>query len=246
MSVALVKMSLPSVTGLPKDTVTQQLVFSDVDVDNFDIIAQTVPFWYLNTAGDDALAPLAAYISPDVSRNAMACTCDVYDITDHLDGSPAGSPLIGVAFTLGPVSAPPNTALPGEVAFCVTLEGVTRELQPVEVPDGPDADAKVDRPKQRHTGRIFVGPLHSGALSDAPDGATRPSSYIRDTARLAVRNVARKVRIDNGGTGNLAVWSRKNAFVYPVSHISSDDAFDTIRSRGAEPTLRSRIDLTYV
>lgn len=235
----LAKLTMPLTSGLPGDAVSQTFAFATVRDADVDQLAVSLPFWLYNTAGTDMLVPLAQTISGEVSRLANACDIDLYDITGKLDGSPTGSPVVSSTWTLGAKSvAGSMNDLPSEVAFCVTLEGMNRADFPVEVPDGADAGSAVDRPRQRHTGRTYIGPLTLGSVA-VVNGVVRPSSYIRDTARLAVRSMADHMYADTGGI--LSVWSRKNAALYAVQYVASDDAFDTMRSRGVSPTVRTRI-----
>lgn len=249
----LTRIELPSISNLPKDTVTWNLTWSDVDsVAMADQLCDTIPFWLLNSIPTGGLTSLGAMISPEISRANNVCRVKAYDITGKLqrfrqDGKwktpPMGSPVAESAFTLVAVSNPANARpLPSEVAFAVTLEAFGRSAQPVEAPNSevPPVDSG-DRPRQRYTGKVYVGPLHTGAI-DGIDNQCRPSSAIRDTALMAFEEVSDRGFTDANGA-NLSVWSRADGVLRLVDAVSADNAFDTQRRRGNASTLRTRRDI---
>jgi hypothetical protein len=236
----LAKIELASESGISKDRVTMSFAFQDVPDFNYATVAPEIPFWLFNTTAENALMPLAACISSEIERTGTPHQVKVYDITGKLAGNQdLGSPIDVMSFALGAKDG--NAAavnLPSEVAFCVTLEGEGRAEAPVETDDGADAGTAPDRPRQRRTGRVYIGPLHALACTTVA-GQVRPSSVIRDTARLSIMSMANHV-FDSSAGGKLSVWSRADAALYEVDALSADDAFDTIRSRGATPTARTR------
>lgn len=246
----LTRLELPSITNLPKDDVTMTMAWAGVDdLAAVDMLTQTIPFWFLNTVPTNGLAALGQFISPEITRAVNKCRCKAYDITGKLgyitvNGKQklpnVGSPVAETDFTLVAPALPANpTPLPAEVAFVVTLEATGRADQPVEAPDGDvPPDGKANRPRSRYTGRIYVGPLHVGSIQ-AGAGPCRPSSALRDTALLAVDELASRAVADAGAV--LSVWSRKDAVLREVDDVSADDSFDTQRRRGNSPTLRTRI-----
>lgn len=194
---------------------------------------------FYDTVPTGGLTSIGALLSGDVDRDALACQILVYDITAHLDGSAHGAPVDAFTFTMPAASS--VVRLPQEVAFVLTLESDTRNEEPVEVPDDGDPDAVPQRPMQRHTGRIFLGPFNDDALN-ATNG--RPDATIRDTARLAAADLAPAIRAETiGGTGDegWSVWSRKDEILRPIFTVATDDAFDTQRRRGVDPTARVRL-----
>lgn len=193
---------------------------------------------FITVEPTDGLAKMEDYLSPVIVRDpALGMQVKLYDITGHLDGTPHGSPyythggaLIGTLVT--------GQGLPSEVACKITLEATGRAAAAVEVADGADPDAKPDRPKARLTGGFYFGPLNDVAIEYDGD-IPRVNNSLRDTARLAVKDLSDHIFLNAGGA-NLGVWSRKNGVIVPLEAVSVDDAFDTVRSRGEKPSLRER------
>lgn len=195
---------------------------------------------FYNVLPSGGASSLAGWLSPQLDNGSNACRLDLYDITTHLDGSPHGSPFSSTLFTLAASTS--SAGLPSEVCVAITLEGVDRDIAPVEVPDGPDAGTAIDRPKQRRTGRIFLGPL-GNAVPATIGGNTRPQTAFLTDCRMAIDELDARITAAVAPTalGSLGVWSRADAAIYTVDFVSTDDAFDTQRRRGCKPTGRTRL-----
>lgn len=235
----LVTCTLNSGTGMPDDRFVNSFVFSGTGFADVEEMTDMVSSFYLNLHGGlGALVPMYEFLSGIIDNTAdKGLTLRVYDIDGHLDGSPHGSPFFEKSYTV-PVPAGSYTDLPSEVACAITLEAAGRDTALVQVPDGSDPDAAPDRPKQRHTGRIYFGPVNSFAL-ESVDGIVRVSNSFRDTARIAVNGMLANLR-GVEPTTDLCVWSRKDATTRRVDFVSVDNAVDIIRSRGEKATLRER------
>lgn len=236
--------TLESLTAEEKDNVTNTFAIggtvSEADVDptmEAALNAAFADFYNAVPTGATAGNALGVFLSTTLSRVANANRLDLYDTTGLLDGAPHGSPFSSTLWTLTPASA---TAYPSEVACCVTLESSGRADAPVETPDGTDSDSLVDRPQQRHTGRVYIGPLATVAGS-VVSSVSRPSAGFLDCVRLAVKDLNADIIAATAGAGWLGVWSRKDASIRPVAFVSTDDAWDTQRRRGEGPTGRTRI-----
>lgn len=234
--------TLPMRSGTPEDVVTNSFVFGGadgtIDSGDFNDVRNFVKnFYNAVPTGWSAGQTVASLISPAVDRTGSACGIKYYDISGHLDGSPHGSPFFAENFTLG--AAGSSAALPEECAICVTIEAVDRENQLVERPDGDDPGTKVDRPRQRYTGRLYIGPCHQGTTTTDANGM----SLIADNPRFIIQD-SLKVQADALNTAEPAifygVWSRADAAVREVSHLVTDNAWDTQRRRGRRFTARNR------
>lgn len=243
MPEVIVRAEIPSKSGLVVDKFTNTFSFSNVpDLGNatLDALLDSVGDFYRNIPGG-ALIPLTDLYSPEVDNTASATLLKAYDATGHLDGlSSMGAPVRQGTTTFTAATGAPD-GLPAEVAFCVTMETATRAEEPVEVDDSGDPGLERDRPMQRHTGRVFLGPLNVGCLSEV-FGQVRPGSNLMDTANLAIDQLATDAFVNAGGS-QLSVWSRRDATMRPVEFVSCDNAFDVIRSRGPKSTLRDRINV---
>lgn len=221
----LVDVVLTAKSGMPKDNCLNTFTFL-VDAANAGAAADacTGPLTgFYNTAitGDS----IATHIAPSVSRATSNCRFRAFDITADLSGTPHGPPVRDTGWTLGTGGTTPVT--PAEVALALSFSG---DLSGISEFTGGT------RPRARHRGRVFIGPL-VGAITtvDADTSTVRPVSAIKATL-LAAGNALRA----EGGVV-WSVWSRRNAAIYEVTDIWCDDAFDTIRSRGPAPTTKTHI-----
>lgn len=177
------------------------------------------------------------YMSEVLEPSANAHTVKVYGVSgNQLTGSPLnplGSPLAEQDFQLSGGTS--DSPMPSEVAVAITLEGAGRAAAAVEV--------GATRPKQRHTGRIYIGPLNTGAIDTLAvgEGPKVHPSFIT-TALEAIQWLHDELQAD--GTLGLAVWSRSNATMYTLESASIDKRFDTVRSRGDAPVGRTRVSIS--
>lgn len=239
MTTFLANVRLPSVSGLDEDAVQNSFVIDGAP--GWDPVAAkgevTIPLASFYNAAVHTGLKVSDFIGPSISRTALAASIKLYDISAHLDGSPHGSPVSTDAFTVG--GPAPAGELPREVAFAITLRAGNWASQPVERPDGADAGSEVDRPRQRHTGRIYLGPI--GENADAMvSGINRPETAFMETCRKAIVHLETQLAV---GGHHLAVWSRKDAVARNVDDVQTDNAWDTQRRRGAAPTARLTLAL---
>lgn len=155
----------------------------------------------------------------------------MYDITGLLGINPAtgrpfphGSPIAEDAFTL-PASI--ASALPGQVACCMTLRGRDALAQAVEGPGDI-------RPRARRSGRLYLGPLNRATL-DEGGAQGRPLAVFRNDMLLAAEGLQ-----DNLVDGDCiwSVWSRTSAALFGIERVEVDNSYDVIRSRKANTTAR--------
>lgn len=238
---ALVTVTLPSSTGMAEDGIVNQFALvgdpGEYDTD-FELLRTAFANFY-NAVPSGASVNVASLLSPVLSRTTLASVVKLYDIEGHLSGTPHGSPIAEGGFTLAAAGA--GTPLPSEVALVFTLETASRAASPVEVADSGDSGTARDRPKMRHTGRIYLGPLGS-ITTRVVSGVCRPTDNATDVPRLAFSVLQTAIEGIAAG-GSLGVWSRKDAIVRPAAFVSCDDAFDTQRRRGEGPKNRYRMAL---
>lgn len=234
----LVDVELPSISGQEKDACH---VGFAVDADDGGGLVPgeiTLPVGNFFNGAQANGQRVRQYISHAVSRAASACTIRLYDLSGHLDGSPHGSPVFTDFMTLG--AADVDTALPTQIAQVVTLNGFeTSDQPPVETPDSADAGFEVDRPLQRHRGRMYIGPLMVTATDPDAGDLPRPTALFSETLRQAVKKLSEDLV---AGNHDLCVWSRKDAALYIVKSVDTDDTFDTQRRRRLVPTARTRME----
>lgn len=233
----LAQVDIPAVTGFVRDKVVNTFVFdatNGIGVAAIEALTMDIAAFYNNA---DVQPSLGAYMGSSRTRAVQACGIRYYDLTGHLNGTPHGSPIFERAFTLA--AAAQASEFPQEVALAVTLHGFNRDIQPVEAPDDLDADTGPERPRQRRTGKVYLGPFHDNA-GDMATGVNRPEADLINSAL----NACVRLRNQAANEGNIwSVWSRANQSLYSVEFASVDNAWDTQRRRGVGPTARTLRDL---
>jgi hypothetical protein len=231
---ALATVTLEPTNGIAKDRIVNTFAMSTPEgaLSGFvDGISNCLQSFYNDVQASGST--VASFLSAGLSRAVLATITRVYDITGHLDGSPHGSPVGLKAWQLGAVVGSTG-ALPEEVAVVLTTRGAAWAAAPVEAADAGDPGAAVDRPRQRRSGRVFIGPLHHGAVA-AVANIARPSAGLQST----LLDAAEGLRDDLDALGiDWAVWSRVDAALNSITDVQVDDAFDTQRRRGAAPVGR--------
>lgn len=236
--------TMKAVSGFPEDSVVNTLAISAPS--GFDAATHGPAFrnaWrdFFNVANPASGIDIASRIGKSVSRAVDGIEFDLYDITGHLDGSPHGSPVWSGAWTLNADSGTQN--LPREIAIALTLRGTSWQTQPVETPDDADPGIEPQRPRQRHTGRIYLGPWRLQAVqNEVTPYEARPSVVLMDD--LLNRAGVFADALDAALAGTVwCIWSRSMTFLHTVTHVQVDNAFDVIRKRGADPTVRNTLAL---
>jgi hypothetical protein len=167
------------------------------------------------------------YLAATVSALLNGHTMNIYAVNIGGPGAvddQSGSPILSTAFTTFAPNA--STPLPAEVACALTLRGDLTGIQ---------QELGATRPASRRRGRVFIGPISTNAVEvDAPDA--RPNAPFRTQLLDSVQSLNAALKANVGVA--LAVYSRTGGFVTPVVDAQVDNAWDTIRSRGAAASLR--------
>lgn len=161
----------------------------------------------LNTVNTGQSVQMSHYIGQSVVRGSTAVTLESYDVTAHLDGSPAGSP-VDVR----------QIALTGAVGvYTPTPEGVSAVWR-WAAPYGSDTEfGPGDRPRARDRGRLYFGPLDGGAFyfNSSVGEVQLTNTCVTDMG------VALATLLAAGTDANITTmvqWSRKNAAVKQISN----------------------------
>lgn len=244
---------LQHVSDLPEDVIANQFIVGtpigvEIVQSNSGLITFPLDRFYDVALPGDAAA-WSQFLGAGLNR-AAGITTRIYDVTDHLDGTPHGSP---VAVANAVWNTPPVTpdVLPEECALNLNLEAwFAGDPPPVEVPDNAfpfdvdDPDAAPDRPRQRRSGSVVLGPF--GVLAnETVAGKARPDDQMRAQILEAAQRLALEWRGGGGGTTPVEwlQWSRKNAAVSLVERVWLDNSWDTQRSRGAASTSRTTVSV---
>jgi len=225
----LVQVTLPASSGMAEDNAVNTFAINQGGDGLNDLAFADAIIDFYNAAHATFGVSVAGFLSSHVARTPLAATVKLFTINGAL---PMGSPRFLKPWTVGGLNNTNATPLPAEVAFAITLEAAGRADAPVETGGG------LQRPKQRHTGRIFLGPLVNQTV-ELVGGIARPSEQLQLVCRDHI------VRLDNAlkvasTVADLAVWSRKDGVVRSLEAVSTDNAFDTQRRRGHAPSLRTR------
>jgi len=161
-------------------------------------------------AFDAFYTAMQGYLSPTIATSGHQIKW--YDLPGP--GQP-NYPFDETTFGLG--AAPSGTALPDELAVCLSFQGVRVAGQP----------------QARRRGRIYFGPVDQTAQT-----ANRPSAGI--LTALATAAVTFQTDIQAAATGaDWVIWSVANQSAVPVVDGWIDNAFDVQRRRGVEATSRT-------
>lgn len=240
MSVYKAQVVLENVSGLPEDRVINDLFFDETPAIDFDEVAQVIDdFFNVAPAGGPTIRgqtpAVAEMLSAELSTVANAAEIRFYELpaTPGVLGSPAavrnftlaGAPLF---------DAGGNSNLPGEVALALSFNAILTDIP--ETQANPSPPPAVIRPRARRRGRIFLGPWLTVVLNDiAPAAAVqRPLAAVGTVMRLSAVQT-----LPSASSAGWMVFSETDWVARGVVNVSTDNAFDTIRSRGVAPSARS-------
>lgn len=191
----------------------------DIDLDAVVSPTTAIQSFYNNTVSGQSAA-LGSYISPKMDRSTNGSLIAYYDVTTHLDGSPAGSPIRTVSWTLTTSTA--SSYLPPGCSACMGYRG--------------DYDSDLEhvgntRPRSRDRGRIYLGPLTSVANGGAGGLIVDPfkTDYL-----LQFNAIARLHNVGETNQFNLVQWSRRSARVKAVTFYALNEGISYTRLRADE------------
>lgn len=220
MSRAIAQVTLQRDSGLPADVVTNTYHFEDDDG------LPGIDPGGIDTNGPGLVNRLVVFYQA-IAANLAGTLTGQGTVRLYNFGEPTPRvPRITTAFTFSPGS----TALPGEVALCISYR----------------ASLEAGAVAARRRGRVFIGPLTTGVAAGATTGAAdpRPADITLTTMLSAFRTMSQPV---SGGAFRLAVYSPTAHGLNPgdvgaawndATFAWMDNAFDTIRSRGAVASKR--------
>lgn len=206
---------MPRSTGLPADVITNTFHFSKTPADDLATVA-TELMAALTAFYNTGTNPVGTFIGPTVSRTAAAIQVKWYD------GSlPEGARVPDTrTFTLATASG--TTSLPSEVAVCLSFRST--------------ASPAVARARKR--GRIYLGPINSSGTAGSPTVDLRPSPALLTALRDAGKALANASVLAGHPW---CVYSPTQDDLFQITHVWTDDAFDTQRRRGIPAS--SRVEL---
>jgi hypothetical protein len=152
-----------------------------------------------------------------------------------LKGAPGAADDVAVLLVDDTFSTPnisqTSEAHVAEAALCLSMLA-----SPQQVPEFQG----IARPRSRRRGRAYIGGLNStNAMSQSVNGGKRPTLAARDVILDAAVTLKTSLAAVPLASAEMAVYSRTDGQMRPVTEIYVDDAYDTIRSRGLAPTTRT-------
>lgn len=211
MGTALAQVRFARVGGLPQDIVINTFHFETQGAEVTDTEADTI---ITKLIAFYVNSPGAGQTAPQgYMSNAIALSGHEVRVYDLGDVEPR-VPVRSETFSLTLVQ---TNACPSEVALCISYSG----------------DIVSGVPAARRRGRIFFGPLSTGTLQTVAGGEVRPTALVQSHLANAAFNLA---------TAAGPVWVVRSEvgtlMNTPIRNIWVDNAFDTQRRRGADPTSR--------
>lgn len=193
---------LHTTDNIPENFVTNSFAFSSSDI--FPDIAAIVNAFRTFYQGIGA-----ANLSVALAQNGHEVK--FYDLPGPVPNYPISEQ------TWNMTAAPSGSALPAEVALCLSFQGA-------RTPGFPQA---------RRRGRVYIGPL---AL--VTNTAGRPTAAFI-TAMTAAATTFKATITALPSDTQWAVWSGVDVAAVPVANGWVDNAFDTQRRRGVIPTTKT-------
>lgn len=213
--VAHVQIVMQYASGLPTDVSVNNLYFK-TEVGETVESSKGAISGILDAAFGNTNAPGVAPLADSISSAVTGVTYRFYDLGQPLKRYPVGDPV-----PAGWVGGSADTRLPREVACCLSFK---------------------NGPGPRSRGRIYVGPLTSSSIQN---GAFPQPSGVLTRALMGFG----KFLIDGDKSGipgpaavGWGVVSGADAEWKRVYEVWVDNAFDTQRSRGKEPTARATVE----
>jgi hypothetical protein len=185
------------------------------------------------------LAP-SGYLSSALNETANGCWVQGTDISQHLDGSPAGSPTAFSYWTYPGIST--SYAFPEGIAVNIRIQapyGTDPEFGPVEPPppgsDPGDPSANT-RPRARDRGRMYFGPCNSNIMAfDATTGESKTSTQAQTDLLKWINTIATWTSAA-GTIWDLGVWSQVAQSVKVATQAAIDERLDYQRRRSDQGT----------
>lgn len=225
--------SLDPMTDDPSFATYWEQIGEDTGVDQSWVAGQIEAF--VNTTPTGGVTDMGSYMSSVISRSSGAASIEFYDVTAHLNGSPAGSPIGIFTFT---VTDARETPMP-------CPDGVAQTIG-YRVDYGSDVEFGTGtRPRARDRGRIYFGPLDGYCLTQ--ESVTKrtifTAQFINDSL-LAMTKLAGTQGPDGSGglsVNSMVVWTRVGAAVkQPITEVWADDRPDYQRRR-SDPGVKTQM-----
>lgn len=241
------KATFKAVSGDVKDDAsTSFAVIADGSAATPAEVADTIgDLWFdtfLNAANATYGRSLSTVLGASLSRAANMADLKVYGpmTLAQMGGAVKGDGTTNLGSPVGTVFGTLNAAyaaaeMPRQATIDLVLKGLGWEAMAIEAPDGSDMNTKVDRPRQRRTGRLKLGPWANFVSVADASGAARPTAAII----LALQEQANAFR-DALALEDLylSIWSRADRSMSHVSDVQVPNVFGNAIRRKVKVTAR--------
>lgn len=213
MPIVQAQVVLPMDSGIPGDAAINTFHFNVEEplAVPLQTISDAIEDFYMATTvgGAGTLDRIAGFLSSHIGPTAEV---KFYNLADP-------QPRVPVFEDTFPLTIPTGAPLPQEVAFVLSFQGTPQSGQS----------------QARRRGRVYIGPLGFNAQAVAPEG--RPPNALR----TAVVNAGSRLRAASVADAlwTWGIWSRAGLTFTAVNNGWVDDAWDTQRRRGLDPTART-------
>jgi hypothetical protein len=195
------QVTLRTSDNVPENYITNSWAFQGTDV-----LTNTAG---ITTALKDFYDDWVSYMSPSITQNGH--TVKYYELPGNVPNYPFEEDVWNLA------AAPSGTALPSELAVCLSFQG----------------DRQAGFPQARRRGRVYLGPFDTGSTT-----GDRPATALLTALGTAAAVFAGAIDALTGS--NLwAVWSPSDQVTVPITDGWIDNAWDIQRRRGVVYTSRT-------
>jgi len=198
------QVTLKTADAVPENYITNSWAFTGADAFGEDAGVKTAITAFYNS--------WLTYMSPSITQNGHFLK--YYDQTAPAPNYPYNE----TTFNLSGV--PAGTALPSELAVCLSFQGARA----------------AGFPQARRRGRVYLGPFDTGATT-----ADRPATALLTALGSAAATFGAAIDALSGDI-QWAVWSGSDQLSVPITDGWIDNAWDIQRRRGVVYTSRT----TYV
>lgn len=224
--------TLDPIVDSPSFDLSYFTTFVTADIYDVNDLCNTVMLSLHTIPSGGSVSP-AGYMHTVIDRGAGKTMITVYDVTTHLNGSPAGSPVLRVTGAL--TSAAVGGLVPAGCCAVVTMQA----------PYGSDVEfAPGARPRARDRGRIYFGPIGNSAIADdSSSKRTYFTSTFRNDMCQWIKSINTFTTTTHSAVYNLGVWSRKNAAMKSLQEVWVDERVDYQRRREDQGVFRTVVGL---